>query len=234
MTVGQGVVRIDLERQFVDHIQDQSLQLEDNVDPEKMILEGVEAPASSETALLIDSEIDNYSVLRDIDRATPNSARRATALAQQNIENSNSVHTHTAQLISEQAEEAADNKDNIQMQVPLDSKNDAVYVGTLYIGSPVSQPATVVFDTGSEYLAFSSVLCDDSKAGNFSFKKYDPIQGGFTQRDQPHKRCKTMAYDMHKSQSQKILSRASSKVTYGSAKLQGFIWQDYTCIQPLK
>jgi len=66
-----------------------------------MILEGVEAPASSETALLIDSEIDNYSVLRDIDRATPNSARRATALAQQNIENSNSVHTHTAQLISE-------------------------------------------------------------------------------------------------------------------------------------
>lgn len=110
------------------------------------------------------------------------------------------------------------------MQVPLVSKNDAVYVGTLYMGSPVSQPANVVFDTGSEYLAISSVLCDDTKAGNYTFKKYDPVLGGFTQRDQPHKRCKTMAYDMHKSTSQKILSRASSKVTYGSAKLQGFIW----------
>ena len=39
---------------------------------------------------------------------------------------------------------------------------------------------------------------------------------------------------MHKSDSNKILSKASSKLTYGSAKLQGFIWQDYACIQPLK
>lgn len=38
---------------------------------------------------------------------------------------------------------------------------------------------------------------------------------------------------MHKSDSQQILSKASSKLTYGSAKLQGFIWQDYTCINPL-
>ena len=29
---------------------------------------------------------------------------------------------------------------------------------------------------------------------------------------------------MHKSESNKILSKASSKLTYGSAKLQGFIW----------
>lgn len=39
---------------------------------------------------------------------------------------------------------------------------------------------------------------------------------------------------MQKSESQKILSKASSKLTYGSAKLQGFIWEDYTFIQPLK
>ena len=39
---------------------------------------------------------------------------------------------------------------------------------------------------------------------------------------------------MHRSDSNKILSKASSKLTYGSAKLQGFIWQDYACIQPLK
>jgi len=87
------------------------------------------------------------------------------------------------------------------------------------MGSPVSQPSKVVFDTGSEYLAITSVLCDDETSGNYKFKKYDPMQGGFVQRDQVHKRCKTMSYDMHKSDSNKILSKASSKLTYGSAKL---------------
>lgn len=78
------------------------------------------------------------------------------------------------------------------------------------------------------------MLCDDSTAGNYKFKKYDPLNGGFVERDQMHKRCKTQAYDMHKSDSQQILSKASSKLTYGSAKLQGFIWQDYTCINPMQ
>jgi len=116
----------------------------------------------------------------------------------------------------------------------LTSRNDAVYMGTVYMGSPVSQPAHVVFDTGSEYLAVTSALCDDKTSGNFKFKKYDPLSGSFVQRDQLTERCRTQAYDMHKSDSNKILSKASSKLTYGSAKLQGFIWQDYACIQPLK
>jgi elongation factor 2 len=50
-------------------------------------------------------------------------------------------------------------------------------------------------------------------------KAVDPLQGGFVQRDQMHKRWKTMAYEMHKSDSNKILSKASSKLTYGPAKL---------------
>ncbi len=124
-----------------------------------------------------------------------------------------------AQLVSEVADASEDNRDDLQLQVPLNSKNDAVYLGTVFMGSPVSQKARVVFDTGSEYLAITSVLCDDETAGNYKFKKYDPLQGGFVQRDQMHKRCKTMAYDMHKSDSNKILSKASSKLTYGSAKL---------------
>lgn len=107
-------------------------------------------------------------------------------------------------------------------------------MGTVYIGSPDSQPANVVFDTGSEYLAVTSALCDDRTSGNFKFKKYDPNSSSFVERDQKTERCKTQAYDMHKSDSNKILSKASSKLTYGSAKLQGFIWEDYTCIQPLK
>ena len=67
--------------------------------------------------------------------------------------------------------------------MPLNSRNDAVYLGTLYIGAPQSQPARVVFDTGSEYLAVTSVLCDDETAGNYKFKKYDPLSGGFVERD---------------------------------------------------
>jgi hypothetical protein len=51
------------------------------------------------------------------------------------------------------------------------------------MGSPASQPARVVFDTGSEYLAITSVLCDDETAGNYKFKKYDPLSGGFVARD---------------------------------------------------
>ena len=140
---------------------------------------------------------------------------------------------HEKQLVSETADSSIDKKDELQLQVPLNSRNDAVYLGTVHMGAPVSQPARVVFDTGSEYLAITSVLCDDQTAGNYHFKKYDPLSGGFVSRDQTHKRCKTMAYDMHKSKSNKILSKASSKLTYGSAKLQGFIWQDYTCIQPM-
>jgi hypothetical protein len=97
-------------------------------------------------------------------------------------------------------------------------------MGTVYMGSPKSQPARVVFDTGSEYLAITSSLCDDKTSGNFKFKKYDPLSGSFVQRDQLNERCKTQAYDMKKSDSNKILSKASSKLTYGSAKLQGFIW----------
>jgi len=136
-------------------------------------------------------------------------------------------------LVSEKANTAEDQKDEIKLQVPLESRNDAVYMGVVYLGSPNSQPANVVFDTGSEYLAVTSSLCDDSTSGNFKFKKYDPSANSFVERDQTANRCKTQAYDMHKSDSQKILSKASSKLTYGSAKLQGFIWQDYTCINPL-
>ena len=118
--------------------------------------------------------------------------------------------------------------------MPLVSKNDAVYMGTVYLGSPATQAANVVFDTGSEYLAVTSALCDDRTSGNFKFKKFDPDSQAYVENDQSQERCKTMAYDMHKSDSSRILAKASSKLTYGSAKLQGFIWEDYACLQPLK
>ena len=124
-----------------------------------------------------------------------------------------------------------DVKDDLSLKVPLESVNDALFVGTIYIGSPLSQPARVVFDTGSEYLAVTSALCDDTTAGNYKFKVYDIKYNNFVQKDVKN-RCESKSYDMHKSETSKILSRSSSKLTYGSANLQGFIWLDNTCLQP--
>lgn len=123
-------------------------------------------------------------------------------------------------------------KDDISLQVPLESRGDAVYVGTIFIGAPQSQPARVVFDTGSEYLAVTSALCDDSKAGNYKFKVYDSANNDFIKKDVPN-RCSTVSYNMHQSNTGKILSRSSSKLSYGSANLQGFIWEDQACLQQL-
>jgi len=47
-------------------------------------------------------------------------------------------HAHVAQLISEVADLSEDNRDDLQLQVPLQSKNDAVYLGTVFMGSPAS------------------------------------------------------------------------------------------------
>ena len=80
----------------------------------------------------------------------------------------------------------------------------------------MSQSARVVFDTGSEYLAVTSALCDDNAAQNFHFKVYDGASNDFINK-KVENRCITQAYDMHKSQTSKILSRSSSKLAYGSA-----------------
>ena len=59
-----------------------------------------------------------------------------------------------------ESSELLDVKDDYNLKVLLDFENDALYVGTIYLGAPQSQPARVVFDTGSEYLAVTSALCD--------------------------------------------------------------------------
>lgn len=75
----------------------------------------------------------------------------------------------------------------------------------------------------------TSALCDDQKAGNYKFKVYDPSYNDFIDKKVPN-RCNSMAFDMHQSNSSKILSRTSSKLTYGSANLQGFVWEDSVCV----
>ena len=65
-------------------------------------------------------------------------------------------------------------KNKIDFEIPLQSVHDISYQGTVFLGAPKSQPAKLVFDSGSEYLIVSSNLCDDKKAG-YKFKKWNPI-----------------------------------------------------------
>ena len=75
--------------------------------------------------------------------------------------------------------------------------DDAIYEGTMYLGSPNSQPVRLIFDTGSEYLIVTSVLCDDKMAAKYRFKKMDSVTGSLkVQTHDESSRCQTMAYDM--------------------------------------
>jgi len=114
---------------------------------------------------------------------------------------------------------------NEDLRVTLSSFKDASYLGNVYLGAPKSQPANLVFDTGSEFLIVTSALCSDKTSG-FRFKRYSPITGKLVKQTGPKlmQRCNTMAYDMHKSTTAKKLSVASSKLVYGSAKILGFAW----------
>ena len=49
-------------------------------------------------------------------------------------------------------------------RVDLANEDGAGYVGTIYLGSE-DQPAKVLFDTGSDFLAVTSDLCLDPKLG---------------------------------------------------------------------
>jgi len=103
-TVSEGVVRIDLERKFVQHFD--NLQLDDTVDPELMDDLQLNVNAELDTDLLIDNEENNYSVLREMQRtkvaksaAGPRNLKQldSSNLVQQSqdgiLENSNMVQT---------------------------------------------------------------------------------------------------------------------------------------------
>ena len=49
------------------------------------------------------------------------------------------------------------------VKVPLiNILEDAEFAGKIYLGGPKSQPATLVFDTGSEYVTVTSSLCAEN------------------------------------------------------------------------
>ena len=73
--------------------------------------------------------------------------------------------------LSVDARIGVDLKDEKRLRVSLETADDALYVGTLYVGAPHSQPVKVIFDTGSEHLAITSALCNNQTAGNYHFSQ---------------------------------------------------------------
>lgn len=142
----------------------------------------------------------------------------------------------SGELVSEQAEDELDLKGRADHQIPLISRNDALYLGYVHLGSPKSQPVKVAFDTGSEFLAVTSAFCDDSAVpSEFGFRKVDKKSGKEVQRTEAQKknRCLNKAYAFQNSSEFHLLQDYSSTVGYGSAELQGFLTQDRMCLQPL-
>jgi hypothetical protein len=94
-------------------------------------------------------------------------------------------------------------KDDQKMRVNLDSQDDGLYIGTLFLGAPKGQQVRVIFDTGSEHLAVTGNLCDDKAAGNYHFGQEGGDKISLTQEDKPvaseggkGSRCNTKAYNL--------------------------------------
>ena len=133
--------------------------------------------------------------------------------------------------MSESADLSLDLKEDLKQRVDLESLGDALYLGNLSIGTPNSQQIKVAFDTGSEFLVVTSVFCsDETSPEKYRFKKWDAHSKEYKLRKNDKKRCLNQAYNMTASQSAHIRSDRARRVTYGSADLQGFQFEDYTCL----
>jgi hypothetical protein len=104
---------------------------------------------------------------------------------------------------------------------------DGVITGEFYIGSNFN-PLTLVFDTGSEYLATTSNYCYDTKIGKPQQKELaDFFQLTYFKN---HERCHSTGYDARASPGGKLMKLAQQELTYGTASFKGFLIQDQVCL----
>lgn len=90
----------------------------------------------------------------------------------------------------------------------------------------------MLFDTGSDFLALTSDLCNDPKLGKKEEDEpvFDSKSLSFKPSGKDHRKCKSEAYSTKDSVSAKAMGGDDEKLDYGSAKLQGKLYQDRTCI----
>lgn len=110
------------------------------------------------------------------------------------------------------------------VKVPLKNvQEDAEFAGTFYLGE--GQPARLVFDTGSEYLAVTSSLCGksaDSSEGS-------SLAQAHAKGEEQTAKCLTRAYDVAKATHSEKKGDRPTRVVYGSAELEGTVYQDSVC-----
>ena len=102
----------------------------------------------------------------------------------------------------------------------MSNEDGAGYVGTVYVGSNDS-PARVLFDTGSDYMALTSSLCNDPKLGKKEEDEpvFDSKTLSFKPSGKDHRKCKSIAYDIKESSSAHAMGGDDEHLDYGSAKL---------------
>lgn len=114
-TVDQGVVRIDLEKKYLNHLS--NIMLSDDIDVDSMVQVNSKERQSGHIDLLLDANESNYSYLREVQRKHAHKQHSATQLAQNDQAasegNLNGVRVRVKQLVSESADTSIDNKDDL-------------------------------------------------------------------------------------------------------------------------
>jgi hypothetical protein len=89
----------------------------------------------------------------------------------------------------------------------------------------------VLFDTGSDYLAVTSDLCDDPKLGKQEEEEtvFNSTTLTFTGTGKDLRKCKSTAYSTKSSKTEKMLHKTQN-LDYGSAKISGKLVNDQACL----
>jgi hypothetical protein len=118
----------------------------------------------------------------------------------------------------------------------LSNIKDIEYLGNIFIGTPTSQRARVVFDTGSDWLTIKSCLTE-AHCHTKKVKVKDPSNLSEDDEpalaDDPAVLKPDTAYFMNQTSTGSAVNNIGFPLSYGSANLEGFKFQDYVCLLPI-
>lgn len=115
------------------------------------------------------------------------------------------------------------------IRVDLVARSDSVFMGTLFLGSPESQPVRLVFDTGSEFLAVTSNFCFDGPDRS----RFDKLNAFFQQGKLEAERCHTKGFDVNLALNAHLVNTNKQMLSYGTASFNGFLFEDSVCLSAL-
>lgn len=124
------------------------------------------------------------------------------------------------------------------MDVPLHFFRDSEFIGDIFVGTPKSQRATVVIDTGSSWLNIKSHITDrhshvneyDKEDYKFAFPTFMKHYRKKILKDPTNTHNGTVYY-LNKSMSAEETDKPSFNLAYGSADLDGYKYNDYVCLR---